>query len=562
MSDVIETLRPFSDQLLLKQWVEMFGVKYLHLLLQDGSDLYITEYGLPFAGHLLPQNYWTDVAWFNRHSLRLPGSSTLYRIETKAVDGQSKQIVLKWNRMGQDVPGETEADDLLGAEFNSPFEEFSLLMELRDVRGEGPGRLATHRPLAIYVPREFVEMDRLGRKSYRIEAMQKSHGEIKLHPNRQYAVLYGWVKGIDAMAALQQGMISANAVRALWSRSDRKMEQRGFRVLDSKARHIIVRPTRTGTLATDRQGDPLYALIDFELLERTPQHEQAVREVKRKSYLLRQAHRFEAAGQYPDGLAPVNIMGVDYVFGHVESTGGTLWVVGRDPSLFEYFLPEKWRKTARNRLSDSNRVYDTVTKDNIHLVWRVSRVGTRPDIDAASGTGARAIRHGYNSPFEEVSLSMRLARSGLDTTYPRAIYMTGHKSEAASPHEDETRYRSHAALSTPDGHTLLSENHDYMTVWGYWNGPDEWLAANDREYYRSIDAQQALEQGVITERTRAATIEAAQRAMSDAGFEDLGCNGSHLLLSLQRTGALVLNRDGLPVTRLCNFALMKRMDTE
>ena len=41
-------------------------------------------------------------------------------------------------------------------------------------------------------------------------------------------------------------------------------------------------------------------------------------------------------------------MGVDYVYGEVESTGGALWVVGRDPVLFDYFLPEKMAAHAAN----------------------------------------------------------------------------------------------------------------------------------------------------------------------------------------------------------------------
>jgi hypothetical protein len=30
-------------------------------------------------------------------------------------------------------------------------------------------------------------------------------------------------------------------------------------------------------------------------------------------------------------------MGVDYIYGRAESTGGILWVVGKDPDLFNYF---------------------------------------------------------------------------------------------------------------------------------------------------------------------------------------------------------------------------------
>ena len=36
---------------------------------------------------------------------------------------------------------------------------------------------------------------------------------------------------------------------------------------------------------------------------------------------------------------------------------------------------------------------------------------------------------------------------------------------------------------TEDGHPILDKHHDYMTIWGFWNGPDEALAAKDESVY-------------------------------------------------------------------------------
>ena len=142
--------------------ITVLGVKYLHLRMEDGTDLYVTEYGLPFTKCLSPENHWCDETWRDRHGVKLPGTSALWRLTTKEVDGQSKDIVIKWNRMGQDIPGATAAVDSVGAAFNSPFMEFSLVLELRNTRYESPERLYTHKPLAIYVPRKYVEAERLG----------------------------------------------------------------------------------------------------------------------------------------------------------------------------------------------------------------------------------------------------------------------------------------------------------------------------------------------------------------------------------------------------------------
>jgi len=537
----------------------VLGVDYLHLQLDDGSDLYVTEYGLPFTRHLLPENHWADEDWFAAHSVKLLGTSALYRITTKKVAGISKEIVLKWNRMGQDIPGETEASDLAGAEFNSPFEEFSLVIELRNARYESPVQIYTHKPLAIYVPRKYVDAERLGRRQYRIEAIQRKHEEITLDLNRRYAVMYEWVKGIDAAEALRQQMIDERTARDLISESDRTMRRKGFLVRDNKPHHIIIRPKRTGKLARDRRGRILYALVDFELLERTPRRERATRASKRRSYLVRQARRFESHERFPPDLTPVTIMGVDYVYGQVESTGGGLWVVGKDPVLFDYFLPVKWRKTPRSRLSLSRRIYHTVTKDNIHLVWRVSSVGKKPDVDRSAENRKRIIAHGYNSPFEEISLSLELTRNGIETTYPRAIYMTGPRTEVSAEIVDDSRYESHEALRTPDGHPTLARDHDYIIIWGYWNGPDEVLAAKDEQIYKGISALDALREGLIAEGMYHRVMQTTRERLAEVGIEDLNLRGNHLLLSLDKSGRLATEDGGLPAARICNFELLRRV---
>jgi len=537
--------------------LSVFGVDYVHLRLLDGSDLYVTEWGLPFVRQLLPGSHWGDHEWFVSHSVKLPGTSVLHRVRTKEADGRPKDIVLKWNRMGQDIPGETEARDLLGAEFNSPFEEFSLLTELRSAQCSFPGRLLTHKPLAIYVPRRFVEAERLGRRSYLMDALLRRHREVALDPNRQYAVIYEWIEGIDAGRALHEGAVDEKMVKMLLARANAELAGRGFRVRDSKAHHLIVRPRRPDGLVEDRYGRALYALVDFELLERTPQRERAVRALRRRAYLAKQPHRFQVREELPPGLSLVNIMGVDYVYGRVETSAGALWVVGDDPGLFDYFLPEKWRKTSRKRLSSSGRTYETVTKDNIHLVWRRSRVGHAADVDLPFGGEGTERIHGYNSPFEEVAISLHLLDSGIETTYPRAVYMSGHRLSPAGRPADLTRYASHEAILMPDGHPVLSSHHDYIVLWGYWNGPDELLATHDRDYYRPVDARQARDEGIITEELCARLLELTRQRLARAGVEAPGLTGDHILLSLDPTGHLAIDPEGLPRARICSFDLLR-----
>jgi len=243
----------------------VFGVDYYHLSLPSGDDLYVTEYGLPFIDNLLPENYWTDKDWFKEHSEKLKGTSTLYKITTKKVNGKSKDIVIKWNRMGQDIPGSIDLKEF-NIEFNSPFEEFALVTELRNMCYELAGKIFTHKPLAIYVPIGHIELDRLGRKSYKMKAIISSHDDIKLHMHRNYAVIYEWIKGIDATQALEQKTLSNRDMVQLALKSEQEAKRKGYLLGDPKPHHIIVRPGKSGKMAKDRNGEFLYALIDFELL--------------------------------------------------------------------------------------------------------------------------------------------------------------------------------------------------------------------------------------------------------------------------------------------------------
>jgi hypothetical protein len=560
MHQAINQIEGIGVYLASRPLITVLGVKYLHLRMEDGTDLYITEHGLPFTKCLLPENHWTDRQWMAQHGTRLPGTSAVHRVHTKQVEGRSCEIVLKWNRMGQDVPGETRAVDPASAEFNSPFMEFSLVLELRNTKYESPGRLLTHKPLAIYVPRKYVQGEQLGRRRHKMEAILRAHDEeIELDWNRNYAVIYEWLKGVDATVASRQKLLNSQEMSDLLDQAKQDLDHKGCLVSDNKPQHIIVRPHSDGQLARSRDGRILYGLVDFELLKRTPAREERLRAQKRADYLVRQAHRFEDHKQFPAGLTAVRIMDVDYVYGQVESTGGALWVVGRDPMLFDYFLPEKWRRTPRTRISATQAVYETITKDNVHLVWRVSRVGQIPDADPFVRREKRILEHGYNSPFEEFAIAMELSRRGIETTYPRAIYMTGHTSSISSRLSDPSRYENHAELRTPDGHPILSRHHEYLTIWGYWNGPDDVLAVKDEVMYRGIDALSAYREGRVTQRGYVRVMRGVKRRLAAAGIEDLSLRGNHLLLSIDRAGQLALDDSRLPMVRICNFELLKTM---
>lgn len=543
--------------------MRLLGVDYVHVPTENGGDLYLTRFGFPFLDHLQLEN-WREEAWFEAQRERLLGTSVVYRVPTKVVDGRSIDLVVKYCRVGEDVPLDTLTFEKFShAEFNSPYEEFALLMELRE--RTVAGRILTHRPLAIYMPPERLELWQTGRSAHRIEHKKAKFRDVELDIFRHYVLIYQWVKGESADAAMQVAIPGAEKraeeMKRLTLKAKAELERTGFLVVDHKPAHLILRWRSDGTLLRNRGGDYAYALIDFELLQRTPEHERETQSSRRAIYLRHQRDRFTSPQgvAFPSHLKPMRIHEVDYVWGHADSTHGMLWVVGRDPDLFDYFMPERWRRTPSKRLSLSNESYYTLTKDRINLVWKFSRVGERREASPADRRKGKEPSPAYNSPFEEVAIALDLKSKGVDTTYPRAIYMSGLQSTRSELYvSDDRKYRSQPNLATPDGQPVLRPDHNYLTIWGFWNGLDEILASKDEAYCRGVNLHEARESGIIDAREAKRLLLRSQNKLAAAGYRDLSPKPTHYLLSLRHSGSLVLDTDGKPAVRICNFELIQK----
>ena len=254
------------------QAISIAGVDYFGLKTEDGGDLYLTRFGLPFRKHLAPEN-WYDSDWFEAQRTRLKGTSAIFRVPTKAVGGVSLDLVVRFSRVGEEVPLDmlTRYENI-HSEFNSPFEEFSLVMQLRTA-GNGPSRprILTKRPLAIHVPAERLQLWQTGRLESTIAAKVARLSEAPIDILRQYILIYGWIKGLNAVEALQAfGAIQGPPelfLRETTLRASHDLKRNGFRVVDIKPEHIILRIAPDGSLVRRRNGNPAYALIDYELLE-------------------------------------------------------------------------------------------------------------------------------------------------------------------------------------------------------------------------------------------------------------------------------------------------------
>jgi hypothetical protein len=185
-------------------------------------------------------------------------------------------------------------------------------------------------------------------------------------------------------------------------------------------------------------------------------------------------------------------------------------------------------------------------------------MGDTPWLSQPGALKEEAQAHGFNSPFEEFAFALEMSRQGVRTVYPRAIYMTGRQRGATRPVSDERRYAALAEYQTPDGEPGVRKEYDYITIWGFWNGPDELLAVQDGKYYEAINAKRAFTHKLISEQALTELTRMVARRLGLCGFEDLNPKPDHLLISFDTEQKLVLDTLGKPEVRLCNFELLRR----
>jgi hypothetical protein len=277
-----------------KEHVEIFGYSYLRFDLPNGGELFLTRFGWSRMPAVLPEN-WFDHQRYANEGYPLPGGTgSVYRVSVSTQHGKPLHLVVKFARSGQDVPvfvadslmKSIPEEEVRGASWNSPFEEFGLLRDLRigpyGAQAAPDFRMRTKRPLGIYCPPVEYKEWQLGRDAFLWQKMDRAlahaqHGPrekwVELHPARLYVMLYEWVEGMNAEDCVAAGLIHEEEMIELSRRVIHDLERKGYRMLDIKPRHFILRPDGKGGVLR-RQGKIVYALIDFELLKRTPMHRQ------------------------------------------------------------------------------------------------------------------------------------------------------------------------------------------------------------------------------------------------------------------------------------------------
>ncbi len=268
--------------------ITAFGAPYIRNPDPQGGFLYVTRWGWHRLAHLRPEN-WFEGRSFVKQGTRLRGSTgTVYQYPSRPEGASPMDLLIKVSRLAEEVPGKLAGDHpelkpLQDARFNNPFAEFGLLEDLRSSTFGPPDlHIRTKRPLAIYCAPRDLPAWQLGRKKSDFTAhfKQMTHDQqqmpegmrIILMERRQYFMIFAWVPGMDAQEAFERGLMEEAELHHLSERVNRDLARKGFKILDNKPKHFILRVGRDGKLIR-HHGELMYVQIDSELLQRTAEYQ-------------------------------------------------------------------------------------------------------------------------------------------------------------------------------------------------------------------------------------------------------------------------------------------------
>lgn len=274
---------PAFDKVPAEHRIRLFDVEYVRLRGKQGGELFVTRYGWQCIESVLPQSWFVGDR-FKKEGRALAGATgAVYRVPVEHPIRSDFALVVKFSRAAQDIRVTVvdsgahlsieERNSIHQAEFLPPFEEFGNVCKLRRQAGLAA---PTAQPLAIYSPPTRYHDWQLGRKPYlcrrmdtRLKEAQSDVPEnqrIRYDWERLYVVIYRWVDGVDAEAAMLGGALSQQQMTELGEQARTAMRDHGWITCDHKPRHVIIRRQRFGDDWIRRHDRIKWMLIDYELL--------------------------------------------------------------------------------------------------------------------------------------------------------------------------------------------------------------------------------------------------------------------------------------------------------
>ncbi|MCX7786139.1 MAG: hypothetical protein N2442_00405 [Spirochaetes bacterium] len=231
-----------------------------------GGYLWVTGNDFELFDYFYPEK------WFNlSRSSDVTLDQRLFR--TKTADGLD--ILWRKSRVGEHPviePYHAESQELLKNGYNSPFQEFSIAMELKSL---GIDCLA---PLAIYMTGEkpSLTIHPYDESKYKSHAsLLTREGNPILRKNHEYFMLWDLdtensdqVEVIDALQAFYLSLIQEEAYYSLIRFLNMQLQKKGMQDHHLVGQHVLLFLSDTRTIQKTEEGIPKVRLCNFEFMTR------------------------------------------------------------------------------------------------------------------------------------------------------------------------------------------------------------------------------------------------------------------------------------------------------
>jgi hypothetical protein len=104
---------------------------------------------------------------------------------------------------------------------------------------------------------------------------------------------------------------------------------------------------------------------------------------------------------------------------------------------------------------------------------------------------------------------------------------------------------------------LLRQDRNYITVRGYFNGSDSWVASRNGPLCRPVNLVQALAKGLVEHDQFHDLFHGMRRRLASVGYDGGLLKANDMIVAVDAEGAVLRGEDGAPQLRLCNFELLR-----
>jgi hypothetical protein len=99
----------------------------------------------------------------------------------------------------------------------------------------------------------------------------------------------------------------------------------------------------------------------------------------------------------------------------------------------------------------------------------------------------------------------------------------------------------------------------YITIRGYYNGPDEWVPEHEDSLYTPVDLSRALRQGIIDKEQQISLLLGIIKRLEEAGYDGTLLRPNDLLLAVDKEGSVMTGPSGEPEVIICDFELIWKL---